>query len=145
VTALDWASVLAVAEENARTAGVAGRFRKLPGSAFEVDWGRGYDLVLLTNFLHHFDAATCEGIFRRAHAALRPGGRAVTLEFVPEEDRTTPPEAAAFTLVMLATTPAGDVYTFSEYEQMAAAAGFARSELHDLQPAVQRLVISFRS
>jgi hypothetical protein len=30
------------------------------GSAFDVDYGSGYDLVLLTNFLHHFDMATCE-------------------------------------------------------------------------------------
>src|SRR5207247_1019412 len=33
IVALDWKNVLAVAEENARTAGVADRFRTLPGSA----------------------------------------------------------------------------------------------------------------
>ena len=47
----------------------------------------GYDIVLLTNFLHHFDVATCEALLRKVHAALAPGGRAVTLEFVPNEDR----------------------------------------------------------
>jgi len=143
ITALDWASVLAVAQENARAAGVVRRFRTLPGSAFDVDWGRGYDLVLLTNFLHHFDPPTCEAIFARAHAALRPGGRAVTVEFVPDEGRTTPPAAATFTLVMLATTPAGDVYTFAEYERMARAAGFARSELREIG-SPQRAIFSYR-
>ena len=34
VVALDWANVLTVAEENARAAGVADRFRTVPGSAF---------------------------------------------------------------------------------------------------------------
>ena len=45
VVALDWANVLTVAEENARAAGVADRFRTVPGSAFTVDYGRDYDLI----------------------------------------------------------------------------------------------------
>ena len=56
VTALDWPGVLAVAGENAQRAGVSGRHTLRPGDAFEVDWGGPYDVVLLTNFLHHFDA-----------------------------------------------------------------------------------------
>jgi len=44
------------------------------------------------------------------HAALRPGGRAATLEFVPNEDRVSPPIPAAFSMVMLASTVAGDLY-----------------------------------
>lgn len=75
VVALDWANVLTVAEENARAAGVADRFRTVPGSAFTVDYGRDYDLVLLTNFLHHFDEEACVAVLRKVHAALRPGGR----------------------------------------------------------------------
>lgn len=144
IVALDWANVLAVAEENARVAGVADRFRTLPGSALKVDYGQGYDLVLLTNFLHHFDVETCEVLLRRVHTALAPGGRAVTLEFIPDEDRILPAEAATFALVMLAMTPRGDAYTFSEYEGMFRRAGFARSELRDLPPSIQRVVISYR-
>ncbi len=144
IVALDWKNVLAVAEENARAAGVAGRFRTLPGSAFEVDYGTGYDLVLLTNILHHFDPAGCETLLRKVHRAIAPGGRAVTVEMVPDESRVAPPDAAAFALVMLADTPAGDAYTFGEYERMFRNAGFARSELHDLAPTPQRAVISYR-
>jgi ubiquinone/menaquinone biosynthesis C-methylase UbiE len=144
IVALDWKNVLAVAEENARAAGVADRFRTLPGSAFEVDYGSGYDLVLLTNILHHFDPAGCETLLRKVHRALAPGGRAVTVEMVPDESRVAPPDAAAFALVMLAGTPAGDAYTFAEYERMFRNAGFARSELHDLVPSPQRAVISYR-
>jgi ubiquinone/menaquinone biosynthesis C-methylase UbiE len=144
IVALDWKNVLAVAEENARAAGVADRFRTLPGSAFEMEYGSGYDLVLLTNILHHFDPAGCETLLRKVHRALKPGGRAVTVEMVPDESRVTPPDAAAFALVMLAGTPAGDAYTFAEYERMFRNAGFARSELHDLVPSPQRAVISHR-
>lgn len=142
VTALDWPGVLAVAEENARRAGVSGRYALRPGSAFEVDWGGPYDVVLLTNFLHHFDVSTCDQLAARAHAALAPGGRAVTLDFIPEPDRVKPPEAAAFALVMLATTARGDAYTFAEFEGMFARAGFLRSELHALPPTMQQAVVS---
>jgi len=124
VTGLDWAPVLRVALENARKAGVLDRYDMLPGSAFEVDFGGPYDAVLLTNFLHHFDQPTCIGLLKKVRAALKPGGRAVTLEFVPNEDRVSPPAPAAFSLIMLATTAAGDAYTLIELTAMYQAAGF---------------------
>jgi hypothetical protein len=144
VTALDWANVLTVAGENARKEGVADRLTPLPGSAFDVDWGGPYDVVLLTNFLHHFDLPTCETLARRAHAALVPGGRALTLEFVPDPGRVTPPAAAAFALTMLATTAAGDAHTFADYERVFAGAGFVRSEFHPLLPTTQQAVVSHK-
>ncbi|HYE64098.1 MAG TPA: class I SAM-dependent methyltransferase [Pyrinomonadaceae bacterium] len=144
IVAVDWPNVLEVAEENARRAGVSDRYRTIAGSAFDVDYGSGYDLVLLTNFLHHFDPATCEKLLKKVHAALAEGGRAATLEFVPNEDRVTPPTAAAFSLMMLGSTPAGDAYTFKEYERMFSNAGFSRSELHPLPPTLEQVVISYK-
>jgi hypothetical protein len=66
----------------------------------------------------------------------------VTLEFVPNEDRVSPPEAAGFSLMMLGVTPSGDAYTFSELERMFSNTGFARSEIHPLPPSIEQLVIS---
>ena len=142
VTALDWKAVLEVAKENAEKAGVSDRYSTIEGSAFDVEFGSGYDLVLLTNFLHHFDPPTCETLLRKVRAALADGGRAVTLEFVPNEDRVTPPEVAAFSMVMLVGTPSGDAYTFAELERMCANAGFSRSTIHALPPTFQQVVIS---
>jgi ubiquinone/menaquinone biosynthesis C-methylase UbiE len=142
ITALDWKAVLEVAKENAQKAGVSDRYKTIEGSAFDVEFGTGYDLVLLTNFLHHFDAPTCETLLRKVSSALADGGRVVTLEFVPNEDRVTPPDAAGFSVVMLTSTPSGDAYTFSELERMFANAGFSRSTLHPLPPSIQQVVIS---
>jgi SAM-dependent methyltransferase len=144
ITALDWDAVLEVARENASKAGVASRFATIAGSAFEADLGGPYDVVLLTNFLHHFDMAACEGLLRKVHAALVPGGRAVALEFVPNEDRVTPPGAAAFSFVMLGSTRAGDAYTFAEYRRMFEVAGFSGLALHELPPTDERVVIARR-
>lgn len=144
IVAQDWPQVLEVAQENARRAGVGDRLTTLPGSAFEVEFGEGYDLILLTNFLHHFDPDTCEVLLRKVHAALAEGGRAVTLEFVPNQDRVSPPYAAMFSLVMLNTTPRGDAYTYGELEGMFRRAGFSRSEDHPLPPTPQHVVISHK-
>ncbi len=141
IVAVDWAPVLEVARANARKAGVEGRYKSLPGSAFEVDYGGPYDIVLLTNFLHHFDRATNVALLRKVHAALRKGGRAAALEFVPNEDRVSPPMAAGFSLTMLATTPAGDAYTFSELAGMFREAGFAQIGGHPIPMAPHTTVM----
>ncbi len=143
VTALDWAPVLAVAKENAEKFGVADRHQLLPGSAFDVDFGKDYDLILLTNFLHHFDVATNEKLLKKVYDALAEGGRALTLEFVPDDDRVTPTMMASFALMMLGSTAAGDAYTFAEYEQMFARAGFSKNEMHEMPPT-QRLIVSHK-
>ena len=60
IVALDWPHVVAVARENAAKMGVAARHSTIEGDALAVNWGEGYDVVLLTNFLHHFDKSACE-------------------------------------------------------------------------------------
>ena len=141
ITAVDWAAVLELARRNAEKAGVAGRYRTIAGSAFDVDWGAGYDLVMLPNFLHHFDAETCALLLKKVKASLAPGGRVVAVEFVPNEDRVSPPFAAAFALVMLATTPKGDAYTASGLNAMARAAGFSGVSVRALPPTPASLVL----
>ncbi len=144
VVALDWPHVLEVAKENAQKLGVSERYSTIQGSAFDVDFGSGYDLVLLTNFLHHFDTETCVSLLKKVHDALAEGGRAVTVEFVPNEDRITPPPSAMFSLVMLSSTPKGDAYTFREFDEMFKRAGFSRSEFHQLPPSPQQVIISYK-
>jgi SAM-dependent methyltransferase len=137
--------VLGVATENAQKFGVGERYSILPGDAFEVEFGGPYDTILVTNFLHHFDPPTCEKLMRKILAALAPGGRCVTLDFVPNDDRVSPPIPAAFAMVMLGTTAAGDVYTFAEYDRMFRNAGFTSSELHTLTKSPEAVIVSHKA
>jgi SAM-dependent methyltransferase len=141
VTGLDWAPVLRVALRNAEKAGVKDRYDMLPGSAFEVEFGGPYDAVLLTNFLHHFDKSTNVGLLKKVRAALKPGGRAATLEFVPNADRVSPPMPAAFAMTMLTTTAEGDAYTFTELEAMHADAGFKGITEHPIPMSPHTVVM----
>jgi len=138
----DWANVLEVAKDNAQKMGFADRFHTIPGSAFDADLGTGYDLILVPNFFHHFDEATNVKLAKRFHAVLKPEGVLATIEFVPNEDRVTPPFAAAFAMMMLGGTDAGDAYTFKEFDRIFRAAGFGASEKYDLLPTAQSLIVT---
>ena len=142
IFAVDWPGVLAVATENAQAAGVGDRHHLKPGSAFDVDFGTDYDLVLLTNFFHHFDIPTCTELAKKVHRALKPGGRAMTLEFVPNDDRVSPPDAAMFPMTMLCSTPQGDAYTFAQYQQMFEEAGFSKNEIHPTPGITEAVIVS---
>lgn len=142
VTALDWPKVLEVAKANAARMGVGDRYTALPGDAFQADLQGPYDLILLTNLLHHFSAEQCTTLLKRMRAALKPGGRLVTLEFIPNEDRVSPPMSATFPLTMLGTTAHGDAYTFAELDRMLRAAGFATNKLHQPEGLMQQVIVS---
>ena len=141
ITAADWPSVLAVANEHARAAQVQDRYRNLPGDLFKVQFPAGFDIALVTNFLHHFTPATCVDFLKKVHAALKPGGRVVVLEFVPNPDRVTPPIPARFSLGMLTGTNGGDAYTFEELRQQLEGAGFRNVSAHAL-PMPQTVLLA---
>ena len=121
--------------------GVGDRHSIIPGDAFTVAWGAAYDIALVTNFLHHFDVPTCTAFLRKVHASLNPGGRVAILEFVPNEDRVSPPMQAAFAMSMLAGTATGDVYTMADLTSMSEAAGFHDVTRHDL-PGPEAVVVA---
>lgn len=140
----DWGNVLSVAKENAEKFGVADRYHTIPGDAFDTDFGTGYDLILVPNFLHHFNQADNEAFLRKLNSSLAGDGKVITVEFVPNEDRVSPAAPAMFAIVMLAATPAGDAYTFDELRRMYENAGFTKNESISLDPMPQHLVISMK-
>ncbi len=142
VTGLDWAPVLRVALDNARKAGVQDRYDMLAGSAFDVEFRGPYDAVLLTNFLHHFDKETCTGLLKKIHASLKSGGCVATLEFVPNEDRVSPPVPAMFAMTMLTSTESGDAHTFSALSEMHCRAGFQNVTSHPVPLSPHTVVLA---
>jgi len=143
IVAVDWPKVLEVASEHALEAGVQSRYSTIPGDAFTVDFGSGYDVVLITNFLHHFSPEVNTEFLKKVHAALKPGGQAITLEAVPNEDRVSPPSPARFSAVMLSSTAHGDAYTFAELDAMMREAGFPVNVIHLLETQ-QSIIVSTR-
>jgi hypothetical protein len=92
--------------------------------------------------VHHFDHATNVGLLKKLRAVMKPDAILATLEFVPNDDRVTPPMPASFAMMMLGSTPSGDAYTLKELEAMYREAGFGESEMRELLPLPQRLVLT---
>lgn len=145
IVALDWASVLTVAKENAERFGVYDRYSLLAGNALEVPFGDGFDVVIAANLLHHWDQETIQVFLKKAHAALAPGGRIVVVDFAPNDDRVSPPLPASFAMNMFANTPGGDAYTVKEHVAMLRNAGFSSCDVHSLQPTPQTAFVAKRS
>lgn len=141
ITAVDWPGVLSVARESAEAAGVSERYHTLAGSAFEVDWGSGFDLVLLANFLHQLDHDSCVALLRKVRESLVSGGRAAVIEFVPNEDRVSPRFPAMFSFQMLGSTPQGEAYLASEFDDMGRTAGFKKVTVKSLPPPIPQTLI----
>jgi len=144
IVAVDWENVLQVAIENAAKMGVSDRFHPVGGSAFDVDFGKDFDVAMLPNFLHHFDVPTNVGLLKKIHAAMKPGATLATLEFVPNDDRISPPVPAAFSMMMLASTERGDAYTFREFDAMFRQAGFGASTIQDVPNSPMKLIVTAR-
>jgi hypothetical protein len=141
IVALGWHPVLEVALENARLDGLETRYDTIAGSAFDVEWGTDYDLVVTPNFLHHLDRQGCVRLLGRARRALAAGGAVLVVEMVPNDDRVSPPFPAMFAGVMLASTPKGDAWTARELQEMGRAAGFSDSMVQRLPPSPQTMIV----
>lgn len=143
IVGLDFPDVLPVARRRAAQAGFDDRYATLEGSAFDIDLGGPYEIVLLPNFLHHFDIETVEAFLKKVGAVVKAGGCIVTVEFVPNEDRVSPPAPAMFSLTMLTNTN-GDAYTFAELDGMLRRAGWTKSRSYTALPTPQTIIVSER-
>lgn len=131
VTQLDWPNVNAVAMKLNRARGLEGRIRFIDGehrsAALEMDY---YDLVLASNFCRFESPKGNQALFRKAYEALKPGGKLVVNDFLPNEERTGPTFALRFSVYTLTHTPEGECWTQSQYEDWLRLAGFASIESH---------------
>jgi ubiquinone/menaquinone biosynthesis C-methylase UbiE len=140
VTAQDFPGVLPTTREYVRRHGLEERFDFLAGDLKEVDFGEAqYDVALLGNIVHSEGEESSRELFRRLRRALRPGGRVVVIDMLPNDARTGPPYQLIFALNMLVNTERGDTYTLAEYTRWLNEAGFPRVTTADIgshSPAV---------
>ncbi|MEU4563488.1 class I SAM-dependent methyltransferase [Actinoplanes sp. NPDC023936] len=143
VTSLDWENVVPVAAGHAERLGVSDRVGFLTGDMFTEPLGGPYDVVMLTNVLHHFSEERGIELLRRAREALKPDGRLALVGFTtgdgtPAED----PAPYLFSILMLVWTAQGEVHSKAAYDRMLSASGFADPELHTVAHLPLRVLIA---
>lgn len=136
----DLASVVPIAERHIAAAGLSARVKTRVGNMLKDNFGKNYDLLLLSSICHMLGPEENLDLFKRAQAALAPQGRLVVQDFILDADRTTPRQAALFALNMLVNTPAGGTYSNDEFHGWMKQAGFAKVESFSL-PCPTNLVV----
>lgn len=141
VTIVDWPVVIPVAQRVTARFGVADQFRYIAGDLAEADYGSGYQLATLGHILHSEGAERSRALLKRVFDALAPGGTIAIAEWLPNEERTGPPNALIFAVNMLVATEEGDTFTFGEISGWLAEAGFADVRLLEV-PGPSPLVLA---
>jgi len=124
---LDMPFPLEVARENIQRHKLEDRISTMPGSFWKTDYGSGYDLVWISNVIHHLSPIQGEELILRSTAALSSGGRLIVHENTIDEDGISPPGTALFSALILAISQEGQCYTLNEIKNW-----LTRSSLNDV-------------
>jgi predicted O-methyltransferase YrrM len=122
---IDLPEVVAITDDYIQKAGASKQVAVHPGDMLTAELGSGYDLVMLNAICHMFSEDQNLALFRRAHAALAPGGRLAMQDFILNPNHASPQHAALFAINMLVATESGATYTEAEYTAWVKAAGFS--------------------
>ena len=128
---LDLGSVVPIAQKHIAAAGLADRIATRTGDLTADEFGRDYDLMLLSAICHMLSPQENIDLFRRSWSALALGGRLVIRDFVLDRDKTSPKAAALFAVHMLVNTRGGSTYSEDEYRSWLAEAGFGNVVRHE--------------
>lgn len=124
-TIFDLPEVIPMARARIAEAGMTVRVDFAGGSYLQDPLPPGADLAWISAIVHQHSREENRGLFRRAAAALRPGGRVMIRDVVMDASRTTPLFGALFAVNMLAGTPGGGTWTLDELREDLESAGFA--------------------
>lgn len=98
------------------------------GDLLKEDFGTGWDVVLLSNILHHFTPDLVRTIFGRAHAALAADGTIAVWELERPSRSKRPSEGDGVALFFRLISSAA-AYSGEEYAQWMKDAGFTRTKI----------------
>jgi SAM-dependent methyltransferase len=124
-TLFDLPQVIPLAQTHLAECGMADRVRLVPGDYNTDALPEDADFAWLSAITHQNSRDQNRRLFTRIYEALRPGGSLIIRDIVMAEDRTHPIPDTFFAVNMLACTPAGNTYTWQEYQADLGHAGFS--------------------
>jgi ubiquinone/menaquinone biosynthesis C-methylase UbiE len=143
VTAVDWPAVIPVTRRVATKHGVADRFTYVEGDLQSADFGRDHNLATLGHILHSEGEPRSRALLKKTFQALAPGGTIAIAEFLSNDDRSGPANAAIFAVNMLVNTDEGDTFTLPEISAWLQDAGFTKPRTLDA-PGPSPLILATR-
>jgi ubiquinone/menaquinone biosynthesis C-methylase UbiE len=124
IWAVDWPMVLETTKRVAARHGMSDRLTAIAGDLLDAKFGSDYTVAILGHIIHSEGEKRSRQLLRKTFDALAPGGTIAIAEFVPNDDRTGPPNALIFAVNMLVNTQEGDTFTFAEMSHWLRETGF---------------------
>lgn len=125
VVTVDLPAISAAARGYVEEAGLTDRIECRAGDYHCDEYEEGaYDAVTIFGALHQESPEAIAAILRRAHRALKEGGRLFVLDMMTDSTRTAPKFSALFAVNMALTTENGWVFSDDELKTWMREAGF---------------------
>lgn len=132
VTVSDWPVIVEIASGFARQMALEDRFTAIPGNYHDADLGAAaFDLAIVANVTHIETPDGNRDLFRKLHAALKPGGEVVIVDVMPVRPEGRIP-AALYALGLGLRTAQGQVHSADALQQFLRETGFAEPHLQPI-------------
>lgn len=143
-TVIDLPQAVTHAQELARTESLSNVVSYREGDVTTADLGRGHDVVLLSNILHHFDVERSRTILERVRAALRADGTVAIWEIEAPKRGSKVTSGDGSALFFRLTSTAG-AYHGDDYAGWLRDAGFRRVTIARPATAPGKVLVSARA
>jgi 2-polyprenyl-3-methyl-5-hydroxy-6-metoxy-1,4-benzoquinol methylase len=133
VTSQDWPGVLQVTKKFVNKFGLDDRFNYISGDLRKVDFGKGYDLIILGHICHSEGAENTVNLLSRCYNSLKSGGKLLIADMIPDDERCSTVFPLLFAVNMLVSTTEGNTFTMKEYNEWLEDAGYHGIKVLDVQ------------
>ncbi|NMB83470.1 MAG: acetylserotonin O-methyltransferase [Ignavibacteria bacterium] len=113
----DLPNIIPITKKYADQYQLGNRLNFIEGDYLVDQFGNGYDLILLSAIVHINSYEQNKELIKKCSDSLNAGGQIIIRDFIMNDDRTEPANAAMFSLNMLVGTEYGDTYTESEMKE----------------------------
>ena len=141
-TIFDFPTALPVARQFVAEAGLGGRVDFVDGNAITGEWPKGHDAVLMSFLFSAVGEDALPVLLEKAHGALPDGGALIVHDFMVEDDKTGPRDAALWFLTCMFNCPEAVVLTPDLVQGLVEGAGFENAEARDLIPGLTKVIVA---
>lgn len=143
-TIFDFPQALSVAREYVEQEGLSDRVLFAAGDVLQTQWPLGHDVVLMSYLLSAVDGDAIDMLTSRSFAAVAPGGTLVVHDFIVDDDKSGPRDAALWFLTCLFNAPGAIVLSPERLAKSLEQAGFVGVTVGPLIPGLTGIVQGFR-
>jgi ubiquinone/menaquinone biosynthesis C-methylase UbiE len=83
-----------------------------------------YSLIIIAHACRFLGSRKSQELLKTGYRLLKPGGKLLLMDVIPNDERTGPPVALMIQLSLLLNTQGGDIFTAAQFRTWLQAAGF---------------------